>query len=326
MQRPILTSVLFLCASAGLLAQQSQSNPYEGTSHPPADDNITASEPEQPKPPAGKPLVAHPAPSVASSAPSKAVPVAPANQFTPAADDAVNGTDDGIVQVAPDPSDPAHPAPGLRKRARVADPDGDMVHVAPLPPGVLAPGATIRVHLMTELSTARSEEGEAFRSKVASDVLQNGQVLIPTGAEIDGRVVDVSMGHAGGHGSIRLRPDTVILPDGTRYQLDAQVSGVPGTNTSVNDEGVINAGSRYKKDGIEYGGAVGAGAVAGAALGGPVGALTGSIIGAGAVTAHLLVDHPQADLEPGTVLLITLTEPLNLVASKTGANAPPAAN
>jgi hypothetical protein len=41
-----------------------------------------------------------------------------------------------------------------------------------------------------------------------------------------------------------------------------------------------------------------------------VGALTGGLIGAGLVTAHLLISHPQATLDPGTVLLFTLTEPL----------------
>jgi len=55
------------------------------------------------------------------------------------------------------------------------------------------------------------------------------------------------------------------------------------------------------------------GAVTGAVLGGPGGALAGGIIGAGVITVHLLVDHPQATLEDGTVLLFTLSEPLNLV-------------
>ena len=50
-------------------------------------------------------------------------------------------------------------------------------------------------------------------------------------------------------------------------------------------------------------------------LGGPVGALAGTIIGAGAVTVHQMVSHPQATLEPGTTLMFTLTEPLNLVAA-----------
>ncbi len=44
-----------------------------------------------------------------------------------------------------------------------------------------------------------------------------------------------------------------------------------------------------------------------------MGALTGSLIGAGVVTTHLMVDHPQATLEPGSILLFQTTEPMNLL-------------
>ena len=107
----------------------------------------------------------------------------------------------------------------------------------------------IRVRLLTGLSTNNIAPGELFKSHVASDVVQDGKVLIPAGAEIDGHVVEVSEGHTGGHGSIRLRPDTVILLDGQRYRMDAQVTGTPGSKTRVNSEGTINAGSRWKRDG-----------------------------------------------------------------------------
>jgi len=80
----------------------------------------------------------------------------------------------------------------------------------------------------------------------------------------------------------------------------------------IGGEGTILPASRLKRDGIEYGGAVGGGAIAGALIAGPVGALTGGLIGAGAVTAHLLISHPQATLEPGTVLIFSLSEPLLL--------------
>jgi hypothetical protein len=43
-----------------------------------------------------------------------------------------------------------------------------------------------------------------------------------------------------------------------------------------------------------------------------VGALTGGLIGAGAITVHLLVSHPQATLEPGTTLIFMLTDRLYL--------------
>ena len=90
---------------------------------------------------------------------------------------------------------------------------------------------------------------------------------------------------------------------------------LPAPGTHVGSEGVVTPGSRLKKDGIEYGAAVGAGAVTGAILGGPGGALAGTIIGAGVITAHLLISHPQATLENGTVLLFTLSQPLSLVAA-----------
>jgi hypothetical protein len=208
----------------------------------------------------------------------------------------------------------------LTQRGAAADPDSDIVHPRPLRPGELPEGVTIRVRLLDGLSTATTEKGEAFRSRVASDVLQDDHVLIPAGAEIDGRVVEVSTGHTGGHGSMHLRPETVILTDGTRYQFHAEITGTPGSRTKVGSEGAIVPDSRLKRDGIEYGGAVGAGAVTGAIVGGPVGALTGTLIGAGVVTAHLLISHPQATLEPGTAMLFTLTEPLNLVKASASAN------
>jgi hypothetical protein len=120
---------------------------------------------------------------------------------------------------------------------------------------------------------------------------------------------------------MRLQPETVVLPNGTRYRLFAETTGTPGSRAHVAGEGNIVPDSRAKRDEIEYGGAVGAGAVTGAIVGGPVGALTGSLIGAGVITAHLLISHPQATLETGTTLLFTLTEPLDLVqAQQAGAS------
>ncbi|HWG21277.1 MAG TPA: hypothetical protein VG225_12170 [Terracidiphilus sp.] len=322
MHRLILTCVFFVLASAAVSAQQqpSPTDPYQGQSNPPADDTIVTSQPDQPlpKPRAGKPLVQ---PQTQNQPPVAPVDSAQPNAHPTSVDPSANfpnpdgtGNDNGTVQVAPQNQygATANAQAGLNTRAYADDPDGDIVHPHPLRPGELADGATIRVHLLTRLSTADTQRGEEFRTRVANDVLQDGQVLIPAGAEIDGRVVEVSSGTRGGHGSMRLRPDTVILPDGSRYQLDAQVTGTPGSNTRIGREGTINAGSRYKKDGIEYGGGVGAGVIAGAFIGGPVGAVTGGLIGAGAITVHLLEDHPQAVLEPGTTLLFTLNERLNL--------------
>jgi len=303
MNRPIFACALFAFASAALCAQQPSSSPYSGTSAPPPDDSIETSAPAQPdplpKPNPGQPAVAQPNPAN----PSVASP------------DPKVGTDAGIVQLQ---------AP-TRTTLKVisSDPDSDIVQAAPLPPGVLGEGTTIRVHLLDRLSTFDSVKGDAFRGTVATDVLEGGQVLIPAGAQIDGHIVDVSSGRLGGRGSMRLRPETVTLANGSSFRLAAYVAGAPGAKARVDREGTIGAEARIKRGAIEYGGAVGIGAAAGAIMGGPAGALAGGLIGAGAVTVHLMVSHPQATLEPGTVLLFTLTQPLNLVANPTTASNQP---
>ena len=319
---------LLACAGGLAAAQQpapnpqtdpQQPNPYQGQSNPPADDTIRTAQPDPSNPaqlnPAQATTIPKPSPSVpmqppapgpdSTKAPQGAQPMPPAS--VPMQD-----TDNGIVQVAP--TQPFAAQPGLMTRPQGVDPDGDIVHPDPLPPGTLEEGARIRVRLLTELSSARSEKGDAFRGRVDVDVMQDGQVLIPAGSEIDGKVVEASSGHFGGRGMLRLRPEMVILPNGSQYMLVARVADTQNSHTRVSNEGTIEAGTRYKRDGIEYGGGVGAGVVAGAVIGGPAGALAGGLIGAGAITVHLLMDHPQANLQPGSVLLFTLTNRLTLVA------------
>jgi hypothetical protein len=288
MNRSILVLAL-VAASSTLFAQQSSpSGQYQGTSAPPPDDTIIT---DTDQPPA-KPSAAHPL-----TTPPDAMPqAAPAVQATqPAAAPATT------LSTAP-PND----------LTMTSDPDGDIVHPAPLGPGEIGQGTLIRVRMLNDLSSSFSEKGEPFRSRVANDVLSGSNVVIPAGAEISGQVVETSTGHFGGRGSLMLKPDTVTLPNGQSFRLHAVVSGAPATHSRVDNEGMITADSRKLRGGIEYGGAVGAGAVTGAYLGGPVGALAGGLVGAGLVTTHLLISHPQAHLDTGDVLMLTVTERLHL--------------
>jgi hypothetical protein len=318
MKRPVLVCALLVAAAAALVAQEaSSSSPYQGTSHPPSDDEILIPSAAAAKPPAGQPASDQPAyaqPRASHSAYAEPQP----SSVDPQVNFPDPGNDDGIVQVQQPTGTPAQPV--LKERAPAYDPDGDIVHPHPLRPGELEEGTVIRVRLLRRLSTSGSTKDQAFRTRVASDVLQNGQVLIPAGAEIDGRVVEVSSGHFGGHGTMRLRPETVVLSDGTRYRLQADLTGTPGSRTQVGSEGDIRPGSRVMRDTVELGGAVGGGAAAGAILGGPVGALTGGLIGAGVVTAHLLISHPQATLESGTAMLFTTTQRLSMVPGEMSGN------
>ncbi|HTW47001.1 MAG TPA: hypothetical protein VMD92_03570 [Acidobacteriaceae bacterium] len=310
--------------------QQSQpsQDQYTGVSHPPPDSSIEVDEDlSQSAPaPAAKPSAAipmapaTPPPAVAAAPAPAASPVPPPpaaaysapNSANPEFAGEVDNTDMGIVTVVS--------APGAAEplQTRPASADYGIVSDVPDNPYDLREGTNITVRLAAELSTAETQPGTSFRASVMNDVYSDGKVIIPAGSEMRGSVVSVSQGHhLGPHATIHLRPDVVVLPDGTAYHLYAEVveSDAPGTH--ANDEGGIEASNHYKKDAIEYGAAVGAGAVTGGAVAGPVGAGVGSLVGAGAVTTHMLLQDPQAaNLPAGTLLVFSLTQPMGLTPTK----------
>jgi len=320
------TTMILALATASLTtaALAQQSGDYQGVSKPPT-DAIEASPEAAPvirKPAAGVLADSNTTTSVTSQSYSSQSTTQSAiqsdsTQYSPRPSSAGPVADPDSGPIAPPAGQEVQAtSPSLNRRYNPAnDPDGDIVHPRAARPGELTEGTSIRVKLLDRLSSRESEQGEAFRGQVAYDVLQDGRVLIPAGSSIEGKVTSVSSGHFGGHGSLRLRPDTITLPDGNRYRLHAETTGTIGSHTRIGSEGSINPGSRAKRDGIEYGAVAGTGVVAGAIVAGPVGALTGGLIGAGIVTTHLMVNHAQTTLEPGSILQFTLTEPMDLTAA-----------
>ncbi len=247
MRRPNLSQAMLAAAIVGMataaMAQQAPTaapDPYQGVSQPPTGPITT-----QPDPPPLKP-----SPAVVAT-----VTVSP-QQPQP--------TSPGPEAYAPQPLPSSAPPLSARPYDPSADPDGDIVQPRVARPGELLDGAKIRVRLLDRISSSETEKGEPFRGEVVADVVQNGQVLIPAGSSIEGKVSAVSSGHFGGHGSFRLQPEAVVLPDGSRFQLHAETTGAPGSHARIGSEGTVNPGSRAKRNGVEYGAVVGAGAITGA--------------------------------------------------------------
>ena len=305
-------AALLTPAAIAQSAQQPSQDPYQGVSQPPADDAITTT-PDTPPAPA-KPSAAIPA-TTAPAAPAAEVAAKPAQATTQP-----ENPDYGIVT---SPVADATPAPAARSndatlQKRPYNPDDDIVSMVPSPSGELAQGTNIRVHMLDNLSTKQTESGSPFKGTVAADVYKEGRVIIPAGSELRGRVVGVTQGHhLGSPATLHLRPDVVILPDGTAYHLYAHVvqSQAPGTRTD--SEGGIQPSSHLKKNAIEYGAGVGTGALVGAKIAGPHGALVGSVIGAGVISAHLLMQHPSAvEVPKGSTVTFSLTEPMGLTPTR----------
>ncbi len=313
---------------SGFAQQTAPAGVYQGVAQPPSEMILENESSAAPKPSAAVVAPRKAAVPASSSVPTSTKPAAtfPSHAAQPAAalagSAAASDPDGDIVHPEASPA-PAmqmaaksSPVQGLAPRLAAPDPDGDIVHPGLSHPGQLAEGTMFRIELLDRLSSDENAKGDPFHGKVLADVMQNGKVLIPVGSTIEGRISAISSGHLAGHGSMRLTPQVLILPDSTRLSLQAEVSGTPGSDHHIDDEGGIGPGSRRERAGIEYGAVTGVGAATGAIFAGPVGALTGGLIGAGMVTTHLMVSHPQTTLDPGTTILFTLTEPLSLVPNR----------
>jgi hypothetical protein len=286
-------------------------SPYSGVSQPPPDDTITAEDPAGTTNPPAVPaagLVIRPA--------SPAVPVVTAVAPPPSAVPTQPTSNPDYYMIGDAPNGLA-PVPASTGLASSANPDADVVTSVPHRPGELPEGTSIRMLLNQELSTTESQPGSDFSGRVAGDVIFSGRVVIPQGSEVMGKVLRVTEGHRfGSPATIRLRPDLVVLPDGSRYVMRAQVIDADG-KSRVDGEGTLKPKSQLKNNTIKEGAGVGTGAVAGAIIGGPPGALVGSVVGASVMTTHILVQHPSSVKVPkNSLLTLSLTQPMSITPAQ----------
>ena len=310
------TAAVLLLSPAALRAQSAPAGTYQGVSTPPPDDTIEAS-------PEAAPARAKPSPSVPAGQNNSLPPASMASSGSdstnpdygivtsisaPTSDDHAGAMSTGVTPSSPD----AHLVP------RPENPDFDIVSVVPSPSNQLAEGTDIRVRLMQDLNTSTTQDGSTFRGQVAADVYKEGRVVIPVGSEFRGRVLSVTQGHRlGSPATLRLRPEAVLLPDGTSYHLYAQAIHTDARDTRTDAEGGLQPSSRVTRNLVELGAGSGGGAATGAIFGGPVGAGVGALVGAGIVSAHLLLQHPhQARVEQGSEVTFSLTEPMDLLPTR----------
>jgi len=295
----LLAAAMAFMAQGALAQNHAKPTPYEGMSQPPSTESIEATPDAEVQP---VPVAAAPTPA----------PVTTPVQAKPAA--AAINPDAGIVGETAVVSTPSNGLePTLYERS--TNPDAGIVGEVAQRPGELESGTLIRVRTQEVLNTASTAVGTEFSAVVMSPVSQGGKVIIPMGSIVKGRVVSVKAGKSFGQKAVlRLRPDTVTMPDGNRYMFHAEVVQTQGTDTRAGGEGTITTASHLKRNAIEYGAGAGGGAIIGAAVGGGPGALIGTAVGAGVITVHLLLQSHQAQLPKDSVLIFGLTEPMTFTA------------
>jgi len=289
------TSLAAAMMAVTAFGQSAKPSPYQGVSHPP-DDAIVTND-------LGSTASASTDSSADSAGAISAKPVAHMETVP------TSPADHDYVQ-----------HPGLVTRRPVApanyDADADIVTSVPSGPNQLPEGTTLTVSLDQQLSTATTQPGAIFSARVLRPVMKNNRVVIPVGSTVTGRVTSVSAGRrVTGGASIRLRPDEVVLPDGNRYFLHAEVYDIGNfSKVKPDSEGnVVNVdhGKRTVAEASLLGGGA---AAAGFLIAGGPAALVAGGAAAGYIGAHWLLQSHQAVLPKDSEVVFGLTQPMSLVS------------
>lgn len=320
-----LAAAWMLAATAGLAQSASTDDQRMGVSHPdPTPITVTPytqAAPSSTATPPAKPSADIPAPAPATDssqivygpyvpyhAPGTAAQAAPAASAQPFDPDA------SIVTAATAGGDERRLLTGSANGGQ----DAGIVTYVRSQPGEIPEGSLVKVKLLQELSTLTTQPGTKFSAVVSEPLMRNGQVIVPVGSILEGRVTWVRGGkRIGGPAAIHLDPREITLPDGSQYVLRAQAIDTDRWDLmKVDDEGTIERRGQGKKTAAAMGLAAGSGLAAGAVLGGVPGAVIGAGVGAGVGTVMWLKSDRQADLKKNLGVVFSLTEPMDVTPAR----------
>jgi hypothetical protein len=158
-------------------------------------------------------------------------------------------------------------------------------------PKIIIPSGTqLSIRMNEEVSSEKAQVGEIFHGSLAAPVIVDGQTVIPTTADVEGRVVDVkSAGRFAGQSVLAVEL-TRLRMNGASYNLQT-------------DRWTQSGNGRGKATAAKVGGGAVIGAVIGGIFGGGKGAAIGAGAGAGAGTgASAATKGQQIILKPEAVV------------------------
>jgi hypothetical protein len=162
----------------------------------------------------------------------------------------------------------------------------------------------LRIRLDDTLTSVDSQVGDPF----SATVVDAGEYR---NARVYGHITEIDIsGRVKGHTSMMLRFDRMVMPDGRRARIHAEIVELyhAPSGEKVDVEGAIESGGRSRKS-IEHTviGA-GTGALLGGIFGGGKGAGIGSIVGgAGGLGTTAFHGHQKITLGSGQEMLIRIT-------------------
>src|SRR5262249_17331492 len=196
---------------------------------------------------------------------------------------------------------------GLRTTVPATAPDTRAAsnNTAPAPPPEPQPitipsGTQISIRLNDQLSSETAQVGAVFHGNIWTPVMIGDTTVIPTTADVEGRVVDVkSAGRFAGQSDLVIEL-TRLMMNGKSYPIATDRWSKAGS-------------SRGKATAAKVGGGAAVGAILGGIFGGGKGAAIGAAAGAGAGTGVAgATKGQQIILKPETVLNFQLQNPISV--------------
>jgi type IV secretory pathway VirB10-like protein len=170
-------------------------------------------------------------------------------------------------------------------------------------PATVPAGPVLEVEFLDSVSSQTSRPGDSFRTRVASDIREDGRVVIPRGSEIVGEVTEATpLRKVGGRARLSLKFTDLVLPSGQSLPIDA----------SFVEQGRSETG----RDAATIGGGAAGGAILGRILNRKdrsKGAIIGAVIGAaaGAVIASRTPGE-EVTIPEGTLVNVELNDSVSI--------------
>jgi hypothetical protein len=180
----------------------------------------------------------------------------------------------------------------------------------PVPKITLAAGTQLSIRLNDEVSSEKAQVGDVFHGSISSPIVVDEQTVIPTTADVEGRVVEVrSAGRFAGQSVLTLELSKLTM-NGKTYSLQT-------------NQWTKSGNGRGKSTAAKVGGGAAVGAVLGGIFGGGKGAAIGAAAGAGAGTGvSAATKGQQIILRPEAIVAFQLQSPITVTpgANRTAMN------
>ncbi len=206
---------------------------------------------------------------------------------------------------------PPEPAPASEPVQQPTPPPAPAPAPPPPPPQPVAKtvtipaGTIVPVRITEALSSKDAQPNQVFHGSLAGDLIADGMVAVPHGANVMGRVVDAK-------DAAHFKGSSLLSIELT--QINTRSRQIPVVTEAYQREGT----ARGKNTAVKTGGGAALGAIIGALAGGGKGAAIGAVAGGGAgAGVNAVTRGEQVQIQPETLISFKLQSPITVTTSHT---------